>query len=82
MNRSEHKTGGPETAIPPPAGLDHRDRYLGRHMRQRMALAASLPLEKRRSWATKCIAIARTQHRSAFYLMACVWLTNNQCPGL
>ncbi len=68
------------TARKPP--VDPRDRHLQRHMRQRLALAAALPPERRRNWAQKCLALARAQHRTAFYLMACLWLsTVGQIPA-
>ena len=55
--------------------MDSRDRYLNRHMQKRIALARPLPLEKQRQWATKCMQLASIQHRTAFYMMSSLWLS-------
>jgi len=54
--------------------MDPRDRYLRDHMSRRLSLAAALPLTSQRRWARKCVLMAWRQHRSAFYLMARLWL--------
>ena len=55
--------------------MDYRDKYLTQHMQIRYRLSASLSSEKQRRWAKKCIEIASRQHRSLFYLMARLWLS-------
>ena len=54
--------------------MDNRDKHLQRHMRRRLQLAQALPTETQSRWARKCIALAAKQHRTAFYLMASLWL--------
>ena len=56
--------------------MDIRDRHLNRHMQQRMSIGAELPPARQRSWARKCMDKAASQHRTAFYLMANLWLAN------
>lgn len=56
--------------------MDTRDRHLNRHMKMRMQLAADLPAVTQYRWARKSVAIARQQGRTAFFLMAHLWLTN------
>lgn len=60
--------------------LDLRDRFLSRHMHQRLALASGLPPEKQIHWAQKCRDLALCQHRTAFFLMACMWLSTIKTP--
>jgi len=64
--------------------MDTRDRHLNRHMKMRMQLAADLPSVTQYRWARKCVTIARQQKRTAFFLMAHLWLTNVSgiYPGL
>lgn len=54
--------------------MDIRDKQLDEHMKKRMLLAADLPSEKQREWANKCIDMAMTQHRIAFYFKCKMWL--------
>lgn len=54
--------------------MDTRDKHLNRHMKQRFALAEQMPAQRRICWAEKCIARAARQQRTAFYLMANLWL--------
>lgn len=56
--------------------MDSRDKHLNRHMKQRRAIAAGLPLTAQRRWAQRCMTTAAIQHRTAFYMMANLWLAN------
>lgn len=56
--------------------MDKRDKLLDKHMKQRMELSATLPLETQRFWANKCLNAAMNQHRIVFYLKVCIWLSN------
>ena len=56
--------------------MDMRDKHLNRHMKLRMSLAARLTLTEQHRWASKCVETASRQHRSAFYLMASLWMSS------
>lgn len=56
--------------------MDKRDKHLNRHMRRRFAIAASLSGDRQRQWALRCVAEAMNQHRTAYYLVARLWLAN------
>ena len=54
--------------------MDRRDKHLNRHMRKRYAIAARLSGDRQKQWASRCIANATGQGRTAYYLMARMWL--------
>lgn len=56
--------------------MDNRDKQLQQHMGKRLQLAGTLPLCRQKCWAEKCVALAARQHRTAFYMMARMWLAD------
>ena len=56
--------------------MDKRDKQLQRHMQRRLAIAKGLTAETQCRWAEKCIQLASLQNRTAFYMMASMWLAN------
>lgn len=56
--------------------MDTRDRQLNRHMRRRFAIAAQLDSDRQKQWAARCVDQAFSQGRTAYYLMAKMWLDN------